>query len=57
MKEVENAEVRKLILEVETIKQENKQKLNDIKTLEDEIDTLKRKSEDREVFHDDIKDL
>ena len=58
MKEVENAEVRKLILEVETIKQENKQKLNDIKTLEDEINTLKRNGEDREkVFHDDIKDL
>ena len=58
MKQVENAEVKKLILEVETIKQENKQKLNDIKTLEDEINTLKRKGEDREkVFHDDIKDL
>ena len=32
-KEVETAEVKKLLLEVETIKEENKQKLHDIKTL------------------------
>ena len=46
------------MLEVETIKEENKQKLHDIKTLEGEIETLKRKGKDKEkVILDDIKNI